>query len=135
MGPIHNADARNSSSIHVLVVEDFVPFREYIRSTLATERDLKVVAEVSDGLEAVRKAQELRPDLILMDVGLPSISGIEAARRIRTLVPESKVIFLSQESSADVIQMALDIGACAYVLKSNANTLLLKAVRTALVRN
>jgi two-component system invasion response regulator UvrY len=70
-----------------------------------------------------------------MDIGLPSISGIEAARRIRTLVPESKVIFLSQESSADVIQTALDTGASAYVLKSNAETLLLETVRTTLAQN
>jgi len=135
MSLVHKPNRRNSSSIHVLVVEDSVPFREYIVSTLATQHGLEVVAEVSDGLEAVQKAQELKPDLILMDIGLPSISGIEAARRIRTLVPESKVIFLSQESSADVIQTALGTGASAYVLKSNAETLLLETVRTTLAQN
>jgi len=135
MSPVYNANGRNSSSIRVLVVEDSVPFREYIVSTLATQPGLQVVAEVSDGLEAVQKAPELKPDLILMDIGLPSISGIEAARRIRTLVPGSKVVFLSQESSADVIQMALDTGASAYVLKANAETLLLETVQATLARN
>src|SRR5579862_5439557 len=135
MSPVHNANGRNSSSIRVLVVEDSVPFREYIVSTLATQHGLQVVAEVSDGLEAVQKAQELKPDLILMDIGLPSISGIEAARRIRTLVPGSKVVFLSQESSPDVIQLALDTGASAYVVKSNAETLLLETVQATLARN
>jgi DNA-binding NarL/FixJ family response regulator len=65
---------------------------------LGKKRGLRVVGQVSDGVEAVRKAEELQPDLILMDIGLPSLSGIEAARRIRKLPPTSKVLFLSQES-------------------------------------
>jgi DNA-binding NarL/FixJ family response regulator len=96
---------------------------------------LEVIAEVSDGLEAVQKAQELKPDLILMDIGLPSLSGIEAARRIRNLVPEAKVVFLSEESSVDIIRMALNTGASGYVIKANAETQLLETVRTALLGN
>jgi DNA-binding NarL/FixJ family response regulator len=135
MDSIHNDNARSSGSVHILVVEDSVPFRQYIISTLATRRGLEVIAEVSDGLEAVQKAQELKPDLILMDIGLPSLSGIEAARQIRNLVPEAKVVFLSQESSPDVIQMALNTGASGYVVKANAETELLEAVQTALWGN
>jgi DNA-binding NarL/FixJ family response regulator len=135
MDSVHNDNVRSSSSVHILVVEDFVPFQQYIISILATERGLEVIAGVSDGLEAVQKAKELKPDLILMDIGLPSLSGIEAARRIRKAVPEAKVVFLSQESSVDVIQMALNTGASAYVVKANAETELLEAVRTALRRN
>jgi DNA-binding NarL/FixJ family response regulator len=135
MDSVHSDNARSSSSVHILVVEDFVPFRQYIISILATQRGLEVIAEVSDGLEAVQKAQELKPDLILMDIGLPSLSGIEAARRIRKAVPEAKVVFLSQESSADVIQMALNTGASGYVVKANAETELLETVRTAILGN
>jgi DNA-binding NarL/FixJ family response regulator len=85
---------------------------------------------VSDGLEAVRKAEELRPNLILLDIGLPSLNGIEAARQIRKLVPESKIIFLTQESSIDLVQEALRLGACGYVIKIKAKRDLLAAVET-----
>jgi DNA-binding NarL/FixJ family response regulator len=118
------------SSIRVLVVEDFTPFRRFISSTLGARSDLQIICEVSDGLEAVQKAVELKPDLILMDVGLPTLSGIQAARRIRKLVPESKIIFVSQESSADVVQEALQLGACGYVVKAKAGSELLTAVET-----
>lgn len=96
--------------------------------TLATRPDLQVVCEVSDGLEAVQKAVELRPDLILLDIGLPGLNGIEAARQIRKLVPESKIIFLTQESSPDVVQEAFKLGAWGYVVKASAASDLLAAV-------
>jgi DNA-binding NarL/FixJ family response regulator len=116
------------SPVRVLVVEDFLPFRQFICSTLAKRSDLQVICEVSDGLEAVQKAEELKPDLILLDVGLPTINGIEAARRILKHTPESKIIFLSQESSADVVGEALGWGARGYVLKTRAARDLLTAV-------
>jgi DNA-binding NarL/FixJ family response regulator len=116
------------SSVSVLVVEDFVPFRQFICSTLARTPELQVVCEVSDGLEAVQKAGELKPDLILLDIGLPSLNGIDAARQIRKISPESKIIFLSQESSADIIQETLDLGARAYVVKTRAESDLLAAI-------
>jgi DNA-binding NarL/FixJ family response regulator len=76
---------------------------------------LQVIGEVSDGLEAVQKAEELQPDLIVLDIGLPTLDGIEAARRIRKFSPESKIVFLSQESSADVVQEAFSLGTLGYV--------------------
>jgi DNA-binding NarL/FixJ family response regulator len=118
------------SSIRVLVVEDFEPFRQFIRTTLGKRPDLQLVGEALDGLEAVQKAVELKPDLILLDIGLPLQNGIEAARQIRKLVPESKIIFVSQESSADVMQGALSLGAWAYVVKAKAGSELLTAVET-----
>jgi CheY-like chemotaxis protein len=75
------------AEFRVLVVEDYEPFRRFVCSTLSKRPDLQIVGEVSDGLEAVLKARELRPDLILLDVGLPTLNGIEAARRIRELSP------------------------------------------------
>jgi len=119
--------------IRVLVVEDFAPFRQFICSTLKKKRELQVICEVSDGLEAVRKAEELKPDLILLDIGLPALNGIEAARRIRKLVPEAKIIFVSQESSADVVQEALSLGASGYVVKARAGSELLAAVEAVLL--
>jgi DNA-binding NarL/FixJ family response regulator len=116
------------ASIRVLVVEDFAPFRQFIRSTLGNNPGVQVICEVSDGLEAVRQAEELKPDLILLDIGLPTLTGLDAARQIRKLAPESKIVFLTQESSADVVQEALNLGARGYVVKIRAATDLLAAV-------
>lgn len=89
---------------------------------------LQIVGETADGLEAVQKAEELQPDLVVLDIGLPSLNGIEAARRIRKLSPESKILFVSQESSGDVVQEALALGALGYVVKTHAGSELLAAV-------
>ena len=77
-------------SIRFLVVEDYEPFRRFICSTLRETPQFQIVDEVTDGLEAVQKAEELRPDLIVLDIGLPSLNGIDAARRIRKLSPKAK---------------------------------------------
>jgi len=118
--PNSQRDLRRAAPVRVLVVEDFEPFREFVTLTLAGVRDLQVIGEASDGLAAAQKAVELQPDLILLDIGLPILNGFEAARQIRKLVPESKIIFLSQESSADVVQEPQSVGAWGYVVKINA---------------
>jgi DNA-binding NarL/FixJ family response regulator len=121
------------STIRILLVEDFAPFREFIRSTLGERADLQVICEVADGLEAVQKAEELKPDLILLDIGLPTLNGIEAARQIRKLAPESKIIFLTQESSDDMVEKALSLGAWGYVLKCRAASDLSAVVEAAIL--
>ena len=121
-----------TSSVRVLVVEDYEPFRRFICSTLRKKPELQIVGEISDGLEAVHKAEELQPDLIVLDIGLPTLNGIEAARRIRKLSPQSKIVFISQESSADVVQEALALGALGYVVKAHAGSELLAAVEAVL---
>jgi DNA-binding NarL/FixJ family response regulator len=93
---------------------------------------LRVIGEASDGLEALQKAVELRPDLILLDLGLPSLNGIEVARHMRRLVPESKIIFLTRETSAETVQEALSVGAWGYVTKSKAQADLFAAVEAVL---
>src|SRR5271167_341950 len=115
--------------VHILVVDDFEPWRSTVCSVLRGWPDLRVICEASDGLEAVRKAEELRPDLILLDIGLPKLNGIEAARRIRELAPKSDIIFLSQESSPDVVREALSLGARGYVVKAHAGSELVAAVK------
>ncbi len=99
---------------------------------LRKQPDLQIICEASNGSDAVQKAEELQPDLILLDIGLPQLNGIEAARRIRKLSPKSKIVFVSQESSADVAQEALDLGALGYVVKAQAGSELLAAVETVL---
>jgi CheY-like chemotaxis protein len=126
------ANCLEESSSRVLVVEDSEPFRRFTCSTLSEAPDLQIVGEVSDGLEAVQKAQELQPDLIVLDIGLPSLNGIAAARRIRTVSPQSKILFVSQESSVDVVEEALDTGANGYVVKIDAGSQLLQAVSSVL---
>jgi DNA-binding NarL/FixJ family response regulator len=116
------------STIRVLVVEDFPAFRRFITSALGGRRDLLIIGVASDGPEGVQKAVELKPDLVLLDIGLPTMNGIEAARQIRQLVPAAKIVFLSQESSADVIQLALSTGALGYVVKSKAGSQLIRAL-------
>ncbi len=118
------------SSVRVLVVEDFVAFRRVISSILRKRRELQIICEVSDGLEAVQKAAELKPDLILLDIGLPKVNGIEAARQILNLAPKSKILFVSQESSAEVVLEALSVGALGYVVKSHVGGDLLAAVES-----
>jgi DNA-binding NarL/FixJ family response regulator len=121
------------SKVRVLVVDDHEPFRRFICSTLVKKPELQIVAEASDGLEAVQKAEALRPDLIVLDIGLPKLNGIEAARQIRKLSPNSKILFLSQESSSVTAHEALALGALGYVVKAHAGTELLPAV-TAVLR-
>jgi DNA-binding NarL/FixJ family response regulator len=119
--PNGRRELSRAAPVRVLVVEDFVPYRRFTCSTVASMRGLQIVGEVSDGLEAIQKAVELHPDLIVLDIGLPSLNGIETARQIRKLVPESKIIFLTQESSPDVVQEALSLGARGYVAKTKAH--------------
>ena len=120
------------STVKVLVVDDHEPFRRFACSMLAKRQNLKVIGEASDGLEAVRKTEELKPDLIVLDIGLPTLNGIEVARRIRKLCPECKILFVSQESSANVVQEALGMGARGYVVKTDARRELLEAVSAVL---
>ena len=113
----------------VLVVDDFEPFRRIIVSILEQESGLQLVGEGSDGLGAVKKAADLRPDLIVLDIGLPSLNGREAAREIRALAPQSRILFVSQESQREIVQAALKVGARGYVHKMDAQRELLTAIK------
>jgi len=114
-----------------LVVDDVEEFRRFLCSTLRQRIDCEVVGEASDGLQAVAQAEKLQPDLILLDLGLPRLNGIEAAKQIRKLSPTSKILFFTQHCSREIVQGALLTGATGYLLKSDAKQLLF-AVETIL---
>jgi DNA-binding NarL/FixJ family response regulator len=120
------------TAIRILLVEDFEPFRTFTKSLLQDKPDFQIVCEASDGLQAVLRAKELDPDLILMDIGLPGLNGIEAARQIRAVVPKARIVFLTQENSAEIVQAALSLGALGYVHKPCAGNDLLQAIEAAL---
>jgi DNA-binding NarL/FixJ family response regulator len=120
------------SIVQVLVVDDFPPWRRFVSSMFREQPRLQIVGEASDGLEAVQKARELQPDLILLDIGLPKLNGIEVARRIRELSPKSKILFVSENRSWDIAEEALRTGAGGYVVKSDAASELFPAVEAVL---
>jgi len=114
------------------VVDDYEQWRRYFSATLQKRPESQVISEASDGFEAVQKAQQLQPDLILLDIGLPTVNGIEAARRIREVSPTSKILFVSENRSLDIVEKALSTGAGGYVLKSDAKSELLPALKAVL---
>jgi DNA-binding NarL/FixJ family response regulator len=116
------------NSVRVLVVDDYLPWRQFVSRTLLAQPNWQVIGQVSDGLEAVQKAQDMQPDLIVLDIGLPTINGIEAARRMRTAAPESKILFLSENNSVEIAEEAFRAGAAGYVVKSTAARELLPAL-------
>lgn len=118
------------AQVRILVVDDHEPFRQFVASTLHAQPDIQVIGQVQDGLEAVRQAEALQPDLILLDIGLPGLNGLDAARRIRELAPYARIIFLTQESSSDVVREAFSLGAWGYVIKVQAGQELLSAVKS-----
>src|SRR3954471_2462571 len=105
--------------VRILVVDDFEPIRSFVCSKLQNEPQLRVVCQVSNGLEAVQKAQELQPELILLDLSLPRLNGMEVARRIRNLSPLSRIIIVTQETSVEIMAEALRIGAKGYIVKTD----------------
>jgi len=121
-----------TQSVRVLVVDDYESWHDFVSKTLGKEKELEIVGNVSDGLEAVRQAQKLQPDLILMDIGLPTLNGIEAASRILKIAPTSKILFVSENPSVDVAEEALSNGAGGYVIKSDAGSELLPAIKAVL---
>ena len=114
-----------------LVVEDFEPFRRFICSTLQ-QTSMFHVTLASDGLEAILKAETTQPDLTLLDIGLPKLNGIEAGRRIRLLVPHTKLLFVSQESASDVVRETFSLGGRGYVHKPRCDRDLLPAIEAVL---
>jgi len=116
-------------NIRILVADDFVPWRRFVSSVILPKKPgWHIVCEVSDGEEAIKKAEEFKPDLILMDIGLPKLNGIDAARQISKIAPESKILFVSAFDSQEVVEEALNTGASGYVVKLDTASELVGAV-------
>src|SRR5438046_8962576 len=120
------------SPTRILIADEFKDLRRQVLLLFKTRPEWQVVAEAADGLEAIQKAEELKPDLTVLDIGLPKLNGIEAARRIRQLSPSSKIVFLSQDNDPDVVQAALGTGAQGYVYKTDVRTDFLPAIQAAM---
>lgn len=119
----------NNSRFQIVVVDDYKPWRNFISSVLMKHIESCVIREAADGLEAVQFAADLKPDLVTMDLGLPKLNGIEAAKQILNQYPETKILFISENRSPEIVQAALAAGGMGYVVKSDAAELL-KAVQT-----
>lgn len=113
----------------ILIVDDHPVFRRSLCSLLGAQEDLKVVATATNGMEAVAQARQRHFDIAIMDISMPVMDGIEAARQIRQLCRKTRVLMLSGHASAPYIQSALDVGAAGYVLKDDVPVDLLAAIR------
>jgi DNA-binding NarL/FixJ family response regulator len=120
--------------VRVLVVDDFEEWRRELCASIQELPDLQVVGEAADGLEAVNKTLELRPDLILLDISLPRLNGIEVARRVSKLCPESKIIFVTENRSSEIREEGFRAGGSAFVIKSDSASELIAAINFVLKR-
>jgi len=120
------------TEVRILVVDDFAPFRSYVCRLLEGRSEWRIIGEAGDGDTALRMATELRPDLILLDIGLPRLNGIEVAEQLATAVPSCRIVLVTSNCALDVVQKAFEIGAMAYVLKWNADRDLLPAIAAAI---
>lgn len=116
----------------IVLVDDYEPWLRFERLTILGQEDLQIVGEAGDGDEAIQKCQELKPDMILLDISLPTLNGIDAARKIAQVAPNSKIIFVSENRSPDVAEEALTTGAVGFVIKSDAARELLPAIKAVL---
>src|SRR5207302_7353000 len=119
----------NGMTIRVLLADDHAMMRDGLKALLSASPGISVIAEVSNGGDAVRRAQELKPDVVLMDIAMPDLNGIEAARMLRDKCPGARVVILSMHSSSEHVFRAFEAGAAGYLLKESAGTEADAAVR------
>jgi len=135
MSRIANAETtreRQMSLVRVLIADDFDLWKGFVIARLQERRDLQIVGFASDGLQAVQKAEELQPDLVLLDMMLPKLNGIEAARQIRQVAPRARILFVSAESDSELVRIAFRVGGSGYVSKMEAAAGLLAGVEAVL---
>ena len=122
------------NSVRILIADDHEVVRRGVRSLLTSRKEWNVCGEAVDGRDAVKKAKELKPDVVVLDISMPHLNGFEAARLIHKEVPQSKILILSQHNVSEMLQTALDAGARGYVSKSDVSRDLLPAVE-AIIHN
>ncbi len=118
------------SLLRVLVVDQFDSWRRFVSSMLQAEPSFEIVCEISNGFEAIQAAVDLQPNVVLLDIGLPGMNGLQAAGLIRRVAPSAKIIFVSLERDPDIVEAALRLGAVGYVLKTDAGGDLITAIHT-----
>jgi two-component system response regulator NreC len=116
--------------MRVLVADDHAIVREGLRQLLNSQRDMELVGEAEDGREALEKAKSLRPDVTLLDIAMPRLSGLEAVRLIKEAVPNIQIVVLSMHKKEAYVHQVLDAGALGYVLKASPSSDVLEAIRT-----
>ena len=119
---------RDMKRTRILIVDDHEIFRRGLRSLLESHPEIEICGEATNGLEAIEKAKEIRPDVILMDISMPYLDGLQATRQIRNEIPKSSILLLSQHDSSHMLSAALKAGASAYVTKSQVSVCLLAAL-------
>lgn len=120
---------KNPAVIHILLVDDHAIVREGLRTFISTEPGMEVVGEAANGLEAIKKACDLQPDVILMDMAMPQMGGLEAILKIKEVCPEAKILVLTSFSDDDTVFPAIKAGALGYLLKNASPERLLNAIR------
>lgn len=118
--------------IQILLVDDFLPWQVFVRDMFESEIGFKIIATANDGREAVEKATQSQPDVILMDIGLPKLNGFEAAQHIRAFSPTARILFLTERPGSDFIEAAFQAGGLGYVLKSDVHSDLFAGIRAVL---
>lgn len=119
----------NSGAITIVLAEDHLIVREGLRSLLELRSDFQVIGEAETGKEVVELAQALQPDIVVMDVAMPILNGIEATRQIRLLAPKCKILILSAHSDDEYVEQLLEMGANGYLVKQNSGQVLVQAIR------
>ena len=127
-----HSDSSGNPKARLLIVEDHFFMREGIKAILERDEALEVAGEARDAQEAISRCRELRPDLILMDVSMPEMDGIEATRRIKGLFPQTTVLILTSRSDPQLLMDAVKAGAAGYVLKEDSQHRMLDAIRAVL---
>ena len=116
------------STIRVLVVDDYEPWMNFVSAVLATSSRFQVVGQAGNGLTALQKVAELKPDLVVLDIGLPDLSGIEVAQKILEWTPDVRILFLTENNAPEIVRAAMLTGARGYVVKSFAGRELMPAL-------
>jgi DNA-binding NarL/FixJ family response regulator len=127
------AEAVEMSLVRILVVDDLSHWQDFVRVCFEKRPDVHILGVASSGQEAVQKAGDLQPDLILLDISLPEMNGIQAAERIRKLVPKTKIIFLTGQSDPEIVREAFRAGGDGYILKWDASEELIVGMEAVLL--